>query len=141
MAHPRVAVGGIAFDDCDRVLLVQRGRDPGRGLWTVPGGHVELGEPLATAVVREVREETGLAVEVGPQVELLERIGRDLTGAVSYHFVIVDFLVRIVGGTLEAGEDAADARFVAIDALASLPTTEGLEPVLQRALALARQAR
>lgn len=137
----RVAVGGIAFDDQDRVLLIQRGREPGRGLWTVPGGHVELGEALHAAVARELREETGLEVEVGPQVELLERIGRDPAGAVAYHFVIIDFLVRVVGGVLEAGEDAADARYVGLEALAELPHTEGLLPVLQRALALARGAR
>jgi ADP-ribose pyrophosphatase YjhB (NUDIX family) len=135
-----VAVGGIAFDDRDRVLLVQRGREPGRGLWSVPGGHVELGEPLAAAVVREVREETGLDVEVGARVDVLERIGRDDAGRVTYHFLIVDYLVRVVGGTLEAAEDAADARFVSLDEIAQLPTTSGLVPVLQRALALLGRA-
>jgi ADP-ribose pyrophosphatase YjhB (NUDIX family) len=144
MAQPlavRVAVGGIAFDEQDHVLLIRRGHEPGRGLWTVPGGHVELGEALHAAVTRELHEETGLEVEVGPQVELLERIGRDPAGAVTYHFVIIDFLVRIVGGVLAAGEDAADARFVGLAELAELPHTEGLLPVLQRALALARGAR
>jgi 8-oxo-dGTP diphosphatase len=137
-AAPLVAVAGIAFDDAGRVLLIRRGRPPGQGLWTVPGGRVELGEGMREACAREVREETGLEVEVGAVVEVVERIGRGGVGEVSYHYVIVDFLVEPVGGELRAASDASDARFVSAGELGSLALTEGLVPVIEAARTLAR---
>jgi len=129
--RPEVAVGAIVFDPAGRVLLVERGRPPGVGLWTVPGGRVERGETLAAAVAREVREETGLVVEVGPLAAVVERMGDD------YHFVILDHVARVTGAdqTLAAGDDARAARFVDEAELAHLPTTEGLLPILERARA------
>ena len=128
---PVVGVGAFILDG-PRVLVIQRGRPPGEGLWSVPGGRLEAGETLAQAVAREVREETGLTVEVGPFVCVIERFGDD------FHFVILDYLARVVGGTLAAGTDAADARWVTDQELASLPTTEGLFDVLARARAIRR---
>jgi ADP-ribose pyrophosphatase YjhB (NUDIX family) len=116
------AVGGIIFDGA-RVLLVQRSRDPGRGLWTVPGGKVEPGETHAAAVAREVAEETGLVVTVGPLV------ARVAVGPYEIH----DYLAEVISGTLAAGSDAADARFCDADELARLPLTEGLLDVLAQA--------
>ena len=118
--------------DGDRVLLVERGQPPGEGLWTVPGGHQEPGETLAQAVAREVREETGLVVEVGPLACVVERMGD------GYHFVILDYLARVIGGELAAATDAAAARFVDDAELATLPTTEGLVDALTRARAIRR---
>lgn len=142
--RPTVAVGGIAFDDQGRVLLIQRGRPPSAGRWTIPGGRVESGETLAEACARELAEETGLVVQVGPLVEVLERIGRDPDGnadsgstALQYHFVILDFLVHVRGGRLAAAGDARDARWCTTADLAALPLTEGLEPVIERARVLA----
>ncbi len=126
---PVVGVGAFILDG-PRVLVIQRGRPPGEGLWSVPGGRLEAGETLAQAVAREVREETGLTVEVGPFVCVIERFGDD------FHFVILDYLARVVGGTLAAGTDAADARWVTDQELAALPTTEGLADVLARARAI-----
>lgn len=127
---PVVAVGAIVFDDAGRVLLIQRARPPGEGLWTVPGGKLELGETIAQGVAREVREETGLAVEVGPLACVVEHMGE------GYHFVILDYLARIVGdGEPEAGDDARGARFVTPAELATLPLTDGLVDVLKRARA------
>jgi 8-oxo-dGTP diphosphatase len=126
---PVAAVGAIVFDAQGRVLLVERARPPGAGLWTVPGGRLEGAETLAQAVAREVREETGLVVEVGPLACVVERIGDD------YHFVILDYLARVIGGTLAAGSDARAARFVGPDELAALPLTDGLVDVLARARA------
>nr|MBA3540482.1 NUDIX hydrolase [Deltaproteobacteria bacterium] len=103
---PTVAVGAFVFDDAGRVLLVERGRPPGVGLWTVPGGKLEPGETLAAAVAREVLEETGLVVEVGPLVEVVERISD------GYHYVILDYLARVIGGQLLAADDVRAARFV-----------------------------
>lgn len=132
-----VAVAGIAFDDRGRVLLVQRGRPPSAGAWTVPGGRVEPGETLAAACRRELREETGIEVEVGPLVAVLDRIGHTPAGALHHHFVILDYLVEITGGALAPASDARDARFYDRDELERLPLTEGLLPVIERARDLA----
>jgi ADP-ribose pyrophosphatase YjhB (NUDIX family) len=129
-----VAVGGILFDDQERVLLIERAHDPGRGLWTVPGGRVELGEPHQETCRREMREETGLEVEVGPLCEVLDRIQHGSDRQIEHHFVILDYLVRATGGHLRPGGDARACEFVALDALAKRPTTLGLAPVLARAL-------
>ncbi|HSR10972.1 MAG TPA: NUDIX hydrolase [Thermodesulfobacteriota bacterium] len=111
--HPIVGVGGVVFLE-DKVLLVKRGREPGFGDWSIPGGAVDTGETLKEAVVREVREETGLDVEVLALAKVLERIFRDPEGRVAYHYILVDFLCRPCGGLLQAGTDAADARFVPV---------------------------
>jgi len=124
-----VAVGAIVFDAEGRVLLIERGKPPGQGLWTVPGGRLEGPETLAQGVAREVREETGLIVEVGPLACVVERMGDD------YHFVILDYLARVIGGALAAGSDARDARWVATDELSTLPLTDGLVAVVERARA------
>ena len=129
MPAPTVAVGAFVFDRDGRVLLVERGQPPGEGLWTVPGGRLEPGETLAQAVAREVREETGLVVEVGTLSCVVERISDD------HHFVILDYLARVIGGTLAAASDVRAAKFVDRDELARLPLTDGLMPLLERARA------
>jgi 8-oxo-dGTP diphosphatase len=133
-ARPTVAVGAIVFDERGRVLLVRRGRAPARGLWSVPGGRVELGESLAAAVERELREETGLAVRCGALVEVVERI--TIEGEATWHYVILDFLAVVTGGGEAAnGDDAADVRWFAIDELEreEATLTEGLLPVIDKA--------
>ncbi len=107
---PLVGVGGIVVHE-SRVLLVQRGTEPLKGQWTIPGGLVDVGETLREAVIREVREETGLAVEPLELVELLDRIHRE-GERVRYHYVIADYLCRWDGGVLLPGSDAAAARWV-----------------------------
>ena len=126
-APPRVAVGGIAVVD-DRILLVQRGREPGRGLWSVPGGKVERGERAETAVVREVLEETGLAVEVERFLGWVERIGP------THHFVILDFVVHPLDprAPLQAGDDADDVAWVPLAELEHRPLASGLASFLRR---------
>jgi ADP-ribose pyrophosphatase YjhB (NUDIX family) len=109
-------VGGLAYDRAGRLLLVQRRNEPGRGLWSVPGGRVEPGEDDAAALVREMREETGLEVAPGALV------GRVRRGP----FAIADYRCMVVGGRLTAGDDALDARFVDRAALAALPLVDGL---------------
>lgn len=136
-AHPVVAVAAIVFDAAGRVLLIERGRPPGIGQWTVPGGKVQHGEALAVAVAREVREETGLEVTVGALVEVVERVVPAEAGA--YHYVILDYLAVATDPTAAPvpGDDARAAAFVDAAALARLPLTAGLVPVIDRARALA----
>src|SRR5512140_3693988 len=105
-----VGVGAVIVDDGGRVLLVQRGQPPLLGEWSLPGGAVEVGETLAAAIQREVFEETGLVVAVGPIVEVLDRMHADVDGRVEYHYVLVDYLCSVAGGQLRADSDAADAR-------------------------------
>lgn len=107
---PLVGVGGIVVHE-NRVLLVERGTEPLKGQWTIPGGLTDVGETLREAVIREVREETGLAVEPVELVELLDRIHRE-GERVRYHYVIADYLCRWEGGVLLPGSDAAAARWV-----------------------------
>ena len=110
---PIVGVGAVVVDR-NRVLLVQRGQEPLKGKWSLPGGMLELGESLSDGVAREIREETGLNVEVLELIELLDRIHREskLEGdRVKYHYVIADYLCRVVGGSLQAASDADAVRW------------------------------
>ena len=107
---PLIGVGAVVVDR-GRVLLVQRGTEPARGQWSLPGGLIELGESLTDAVVREVREETGLNVEPVELIELLDRIYRQ-GERVRYHYVVADYLCRVAGGELRADSDAAQVRWV-----------------------------
>ena len=107
---PLVGVGAVVVE-AGRVLLVRRGHEPMKGHWSLPGGLVELGESLSDGVIREVREETGLTVEPVGLVELLDRIHRE-GERVQYHYVIADYLCRVVGGVLQASSDADAVRWV-----------------------------
>ena len=122
--RPIVGVGAVVIDRDpvlgDRVLLVQRGHAPLKGEWSLPGGALELGETLEEGIRREVLEETGLIVEPVAVVEVLDRISRDNEGRVQYHYVLVDFLCRVVGGNLAYATDATDARWSAIDDLTAV---------------------
>jgi mutator protein MutT len=122
--RPEVCVGAIAVDE-DHILLIRRGRAPGEGLWSVPGGRVEAGETLVEAVVRELREETALEGVCGSLVGCTERIGA------GFHYVILDFWVTIVAGREPAAaSDAAAAAWVSLEEVADLPLAEGLAEFL-----------
>lgn len=118
-------MGAVITDGTGRILLIQRGHPPGEGLWSVPGGRVEPGETDADAVVREVREETGLAVTVGA---LLGSVVRDGTG-VTYD--IFDYAATPSGGEPRAGDDAADVRWFSVRELDGLELTPGLVDALR----------
>jgi 8-oxo-dGTP diphosphatase len=115
-------VGGLAYDTEGRLLLIRRAHEPGRGLWSLPGGRVEPGEDDQVALVREMQEETGLTVEPGPL------IGRVRRGP----FDIADYRCAVVGGTLLAGDDALDARWCGVEDLTSLQLTPGLFDTLRQ---------
>jgi 8-oxo-dGTP diphosphatase len=117
--------GAIVHDAAGRLLLVRRGREPGRGLWSLPGGRCEAGEDAAATAVRETYEETGLVVTAGAVVGRVERPG---PGGVTY--VIDDVACAVVGGTLRAGDDADEVAWTDAAALRSLPLTAGLVEAL-----------
>ncbi len=130
--HPLVGIGAIIFED-DRILMVERAGNPLKGYWSLPGGLVETGETLETAVKREILEETGLQVEPQQMFELFERIMRDDQGRAEYHYVLLDYLCKVVGGTLQAGDDVGRAEWVRREDLPSLLITEGTLDVIERA--------
>ena len=134
--YPRIGVGAIVLHE-GRVLLVKRGHAPGLGLWSVPGGLVDLGETTVDAARREVDEETGLKVRIAGLVGVLDRVTRDAEGRVRYHWVLIDYLaIPESTETLTAGSDAAEVRWVTIDEVERLPITEGLVDMIRRAVAL-----
>ena len=122
-AVPVIAVGAIIRHQ-DRLVLIQRDKEPARGYWTFPGGAVELGEPLEDAVRREVLEETGLRVELGEVATVIDHVARDEAGAVRYHYIIVDYHARAVGGALRPGSDVSDARWMGLEDLDGLEMTK-----------------
>lgn len=130
--RPMVGVGAIIFRN-DQVLLVQRGKEPSYGKWSVPGGLVEVGEALHEAVVREVREEVGLIVTVLDLVVALDRVIRDQAGRIEYHYILLDFLCEGQHGEPSPASDALDCRFVPIDSLRQYEMTRGTEGAILRA--------
>jgi mutator protein MutT len=135
--RPVVGVGAVILAGDDRVVLVRRAHEPRISTWTLPGGAVETGETLEEAVAREVREETGLDVKVGPLVEVVEHIEHDGAGRALYHFVIVDYVCWLRGGELQAGSDAAGVRLATLPELDAPDIDERTRAVIARARAVA----
>lgn len=129
--RPILGVGALIIEG-DSILLVQRGKQPLQGQWSLPGGAIETGELLKTAVAREVREETGLTVEVGAMAEIFERLMPDATGATEYHYVLLDYLCRVISGTPRPGDDSCAVAWVRRQDLHTLPITAGTLEVIER---------
>jgi ADP-ribose pyrophosphatase YjhB (NUDIX family) len=128
-------VGALIIDG-DHILLVERGREPLKGYWSLPGGVLECGETLREGIRREVLEETGLEIQPSSIVEVFERIMRDADGRPEYHYVLIDYLCTVDSGTLKAGDDVARAEWFPHDEVARLLLTEGTLPVIDKAFAL-----
>jgi 8-oxo-dGTP diphosphatase len=131
---PLIGVGAVIVEQ-NRVLLIRRGQPPLLGEWSLPGGVLECGETLREAVVREAREETGLAVEPGEMLGVYERIIRDEEKRLRYHYVLIDFLCRPIGGDLKAGSDAADVRWFTRGELPALNLAYDANDVVRKGLA------
>jgi len=132
--RPIIGVGAVIIES-GRVLLIKRGHAPLKGEWSLPGGALELGETLEEGICREVLEETGLIVEPISTIEVFDRISRDGEGRIQYHYVLVDYLCRLTGGTLACATDAADARWATLQELGPIApfTAEVIRKAFQMA--------
>ena len=133
-SRPIVGVGAVVFVESGDVVLVKRQHEPLAGQWSLPGGRLELGESLQAGTAREIHEETGLVVDVGPVVDVFDRILLDEFGGVRHHFVLVDFLCRPRGGVLVAGSDVVDVRAVPPAEVASYRVAPKALAVIARAV-------
>lgn len=127
---PQIAVGAVVFRE-NRVLLVKRNQLPGKGLWAIPGGRLELGETLKEAAQREVREETGVIIRAGDPVYTFDLIERDDQGRIRFHYVIVDLLADYISGNPHPRSDACEARWIAPRELEELPVTKSTRAFLK----------
>jgi len=129
--QPIVGVGAVIV--CNgRILLEKRESEPGRGKWTIPGGLVELGESAEQTVIREVREETNLEVDRPELIDVVNSVTTDENGKIKYHFVIVDYFVKLEGGTLKAADDAAELRWVKFSEVLKYDLTRSFREFFQR---------
>ncbi len=135
--QPIVGVGAVIMD-AGRVVLVKRRFEPLAGQWSLPGGRLELGETLEAGLAREMLEETGLEIEVGPVVDVFDRILLDPERKVRYHYVLIDYLCRPVGGELRHGSDVAAAELVGPADLDRFRLTPKATSVIEKAVAIAR---
>ncbi len=127
-------MGALIFED-GKILLVERGKEPLKGYWSIPGGIVETGEKLVEGIRREVAEETGLDVEPYSMFEIFERIMPDAEGKAEYHYVLIDYLCRRVGGELAAASDVSRVEWVGEQDLRQFRLTDGTLAVIERAFA------
>ena len=130
--QPIVAVSAVVFKD-DRILAIKRGKEPGKGKWSIPGGRLELGEEIYEAGKREVLEECSINIEIERLLDVTQNIIRDDEGRVSYHYVLIDLLAKYVSGEAKAQSDAEECRWVTPEELAGLDISANLRAVLERA--------
>ena len=128
--HPIAAVG-VLIRDKEKVLLIKRGTEPGEGLWSIPGGMIELGETAREAGKREVEEEIGLKVMLDRVIDVFDRIFLDKNGVVESHYVIMDFLGHPVGGVAKTTKEAKSYKWIKIDEADSFPTSEDIKRMIR----------
>ena len=131
--RPLVGVGAVIVQN-GRVVVVKRATEPLKGRWSIPGGMLELGEKLRDGVAREALEETNLQVEAGEVLDVFDAIYTDPAGLTQYHYVLIDFLCRPVGGELRAGSDVSEVRWATQDELEALGMTENTVKVIRKGL-------
>ena len=126
-----IAAVGVLIQDKDKVLLIKRGTEPGKGSWSIPGGMIELGETAREAGKREVEEETGLKVKLDHVIDVFDRIYLDNKGVVESHYVIMDFLGRPIGGVIKPTKEAKSYKWVRMDEADSFPTSEDIKRMIR----------
>lgn len=129
--QPIVGVGAVIILD-GKILLEKRKYDPGKGKWSIPGGLVELGEGTEQTVIREVKEETGLEVENPEHIDIVDNIIKDENGNIKYHFVIIDYFLKLKGGTLKASSDADELRWVSFSEVEKHDLTSSFREFFRR---------
>lgn len=134
--QPIIGVGAVIVD-AGRVLLVRRATDPLKGEWSVPGGMLELGETLRNGVRREALEETGVHVKPGEVLDVFDSIFTDALGRTEYHYVLIDYLCRLISGEAVAASDVSDVRWVTAEALPAMNLRPSIEQVIRKGLARA----
>jgi 8-oxo-dGTP diphosphatase len=112
--QPVIGIGAVIIQN-GKIALIKRGNEPSKGKWTIPGGLVELGENLETAVIRETKEETLLDIENPQLIDVVDNVDLDEYGKVKYHYVIIDYLVHVKSGNIQAASDAEELRWVPFD--------------------------
>lgn len=137
--RPLLGVGAVVVRG-EQVLVVRRANPPLQGQWSIPGGLVEAGETTREAVIREIREETGLIIEPLELIEVFERILRDSDSRVQYHFVVIDYLCRIESGESHPGSDVSEIRWAGFDDLQILGVTPETRAVIKKALNAAKES-
>jgi len=129
--QPIVGIGALII--CDgKILLEKRKSEPGRGKWSIPGGLVELGESTEQTVIREVKEETGLEVENPELFDVVDNVELDEDGRIKYHFVMVDYFVKLKGGVLKASSDAEELKWVRLGEVEKYDLTKTFRAFIQR---------
>lgn len=129
--QPIIGVGAVIIKD-GKILLEKRKNEPGKGKWSIPGGLVELGESVEQTVIREVKEETGLEVEKPEHIDVVDNVVRDDNSEIKYHFVIIDYFVKLKGGTMKATSDAEELRWVTFDEVEKYDLTITFRAFFQR---------
>ena len=129
--RPHVGVGAVIFKE-GKLLLIKRGKPPKEGQWSLPGGAQELGETIREAVVREVKEETSLAVKVGALLDVVDFIEKSENN-IAFHYTLVDFTADYVSGHLQAASDAVEARFFSLDEALALPLWTETKRIIEMA--------
>jgi 8-oxo-dGTP diphosphatase len=120
--QPVVGIGAVVIQD-GKIALIKRGNEPSKGKWTIPGGLVELGESLEAAVIRETKEEVCLDVENPTLIGVVDNVDLDEQGKIKYHYVIIDYLVHVKSGVIQAASDAEELRWVPFDEVESYVLT------------------
>ena len=127
---PRVGVGAIVIKD-NKVLLVKRGIPPSKGLWAIPGGHIELGETLQETAEREILEETGIVIKARKPVYTFDLIERDDLGKIRFHYIVVDLMAEYISGEPLGADDALEARWLSWEEIEALPVSQNTVKLLK----------
>jgi ADP-ribose pyrophosphatase YjhB (NUDIX family) len=131
---PIATVGALVIDEEGRVLLIKRGREPDKGLWSVPGGVIKLGEGVRDAAVRETMEETGVKVDVLEPLCVVDKIVYDKLGKIKFHYIAIDFHAKFVGGKLNPSSDILDAKWVRLADVEKFNLTKGAKEIIKKIL-------